>query len=266
MVNVSILIPINDVSVYLKKAIYSIATQSYRSFKIIVVVTADVEFEVKKLFEQIIELNDIEIIYIVPVLPGISFALNLGINFCKTKYLARMDGDDISSPDRLQRQVKYLEDNNDVGVLGSRTLFIDEDDKIISNWSMKYYENDRQIRSALRYRMPLCHPGIMFRTRLLIEMKGYLHGLSAEDHDLYLRIRRNSKLKFYNLNEVLIYYRRHSDQLTKIENSFKAFYDIASFLFREFLYSLDIIFIFGIIANHPHARQLRAIKRIFIKR
>jgi hypothetical protein len=122
---------------------------------------------------------------------------------------------------------------------------------------LKFYENNLQIRKALKYRMPFCHPAMIFRYPTLISNNGYMYGNTAEDHELYLRIARNSNSQFKNLPDKLFSYRRHQDQLTNIKYAKKAYCNMAGFMFTEFLLSHNPIYICGIIANLPVLRRLR---------
>lgn len=196
-------------------------------------------------------------------LGGIAFALNYGINMTSTKYVARMDGDDISHNSRFAKQIDFLENNPRYVIVGCRVELIDENGNIL-NQKFKFYEENNQIRTALKYRMPLCHPGLLFRSDILFKMKGYLYGNSCEDHELYIRIARDDGYLFKNLPENLFKYRRHSSQLTNKAFSRKAFTEISGFLFTEFLNTKNPMYLLGILANHPYFRHFRSIFRDFI--
>jgi glycosyltransferase involved in cell wall biosynthesis len=189
-------------------------------------------------------------------LNGIAFALNYGLNISTSRYIARMDGDDISHPLRFEKQIAFLEENPSYVAVGCRVDLIDQNGHSI-NKSFKFYENDFEIRRALKYRMPFCHPAMIFRSKTIIASNGYMYGNTAEDHELYLRLARDSNYLFKNLSDNLFSYRRHQSQLTNIKNSKKAFCNIAGFLFTEFLLSYNPIYIVGIIINHPLIRRIR---------
>ena len=188
---------------------------------------------------------------------GIAFALNYGLNISlMSKYIARMDGDDVSHPLRFEKQIAFLEANPSYVAVGCRVDLIDEYGTKIKK-SFKFYESDTEIRRALKYRMPLCHPAMIFRTKNLLISSGYMYGNTAEDHELYLRLARNPDYLFKNLSENLFSYRRHQNQLTDIKHSRNAYCNIAGFLFTEFLLSGNPMYIIGIIANHPILRKIR---------
>jgi len=102
---------------------------------------------------------------------------------------------------------------------------------------------------------------LMFRSDLLLSLKGYAYGHTSEDHELFLRVARLTGYKFYNIPDLLFYYRRHTFQLSTNKVASSAFKNISGFLFTEFLYEKDPKYIFGMIASHPLMRSLRALYR-----
>jgi glycosyltransferase involved in cell wall biosynthesis len=257
-VELSVLLPVAKLDKYLKISVDSIRCQTYTNFICLVLLP----FELKK---NEIELNEIccfdprfKFLYI--SLAGIAFALNSALNIVETKYVARMDADDVADPERFFKQISYLKNNPDVKIVGSRVDLIDENNALLKQ-KFKFFETNTQIRSALTYRMPLCHPSLMFLTATLISVKGYSYGNSAEDHELFLRLMRNIDNQFYNLPDLNFKYRRHPNQLTSDVNSRNSFYDMAGFLFTEFLRTKNFMFIIGMLLNHPIARKIRAHQR-----
>ena len=201
-------------------------------------------------------------------LDGIAFALNYGLNLVKTKYVARMDADDTCHPARFEKQLNFLEGNPNYVMVGCRVLMINEQgEKTIQQF--KFFEGNKNIRRALKYRMPLCHPAVIFRTDTLFAYKGYMYGNNAEDHELYLRIARNPNNLFENLPDYLLNYRRNKNQLTDMKNALKSFQNIGGFLFTEFLRTWNPLYLIGIVATHPFFRKsrklMREVKTVFMK-
>lgn len=256
----TILMPVGRVDNFLSIAIDSIRQQSLKEF-VCYILTSNLSNEDLYNLDCLISEDSRFTVYVLK-LGGIAFALNYGINITATKYVARMDGDDISNPLRFEKQINYLENNPDCMVVGCFVELIDENGNVL-NQKFKFYEDNNEIRFALKYRMPLCHPALSFRTDILFGMKGYLYGNSSEDHELFLRIARDNRYHFKNLPELLFSYRRHSHQLTNKSFSKKAFSDISGFLFTEFLLTKNPLYIVGLIANHPILRELRSVLRRF---
>lgn len=136
----------------------------------------------------------------------LTFSLNLGLHHARGDLVARMDADDISSPDRLHRQVAFMRDNPDVVVLGTAHDIIDANGVVTQ--TVRPPLSDAAIRRALLRGNPLCHPSVMLRRNVALSAGGYLGaGVHAEDYDLWSRLILNPKNRFANLPEVCIGYR-----------------------------------------------------------
>lgn len=140
---------------------------------------------------------------------GISRALNLALEAARGAYVARMDGDDIALPERLAKQLCYLEANPQIGVLGSQANIIDEYGTLIRR--MHVPVGPTSVREALNVSSPMINPTLVMRRALAEEVGGYqAHFDGAEDYDLILRLSRLTEID--NLPDVLLLYRRHSQQ------------------------------------------------------
>ena len=167
-----------------------------------------------------------------------------------------MDGDDVSRLDRLHFQVEYLDNNQDVGVLGSRVQMIDQDSRNISR-EYPFFQTNEQIRNVLPYRDPLPHPALMFRKSTLLSVQGYKYGNFSVEYEMYIRMARNPDIKFYNLDRILLEYRRHSTQLTSTVRMKSQYADISGYLYTEFLRTHSPKYIFGMFILHPLVRKIR---------
>jgi O86/O127-antigen biosynthesis beta-1,3-galactosyltransferase len=246
--------PVARVDRFLPAAINSLKNQTFDKFDCHIL-TGQLDPSERQKLDVLIS-NDCRFVVHQLSLGGIAFALNYGLNLSKSKYTARMDGDDISHPLRFENQIKFLEQNPNHVAVGCRVELIDQDGNKLKK-SFKFYENNFEIRKALKYRMPFCHPAVIFRTSILMSNNGYMYGNTAEDHELYLRMARDSNCLFKNLPEKLFSYRRHQNQLTNIKYAKKAYCNMAGFLFTEFLLSHNPMYIVGIIANQPVLRRVR---------
>lgn len=250
----TVLMPVARIDRFLPIAIDSLKNQTFDKF-ICHILTGQLDTSSMQKLESLI-FNDCRFIVHQLSLGGIAFALNYGLNLSKSKYIARMDGDDVSHPLRFEKQIKFLEQNPSYVAVGCRVELIDQDGAPI-NKAFKFYEDNFEIRGALKYRMPLCHPAMIFRASSLISNNGYLYGNTAEDHELYLRMARDNNNLFKNLPEKLFSYRKHQDQLTSIKRASKAYCDMAGYMFTEFLLSKNPIYLVGILANLPMLRKAR---------
>jgi len=136
---------------------------------------------------------------------GFVNALNEAIKASKGTLLARMDGDDISLPDRIQLQVEYATKNPDIDIFGGDMYIMDANDNIISE--RHYPTTPKKIKMMFLYRSPFSHPTLMFRKKIADE--GLLYNpeyKKAEDIDFYMRLFKQG-YKFGNTGEYLLKYR-----------------------------------------------------------
>jgi glycosyltransferase involved in cell wall biosynthesis len=258
--------PVSSVDEFLQISIDAIKNQTFKGF-VCHVLCRKLNDEELKCINRLIS-DDERFVLTQLNLDGIAFALNYGLNLVKTKYVARMDADDTCHPARFEKQLNFLEGNPNYVMVGCRVLMINEQgEKTIQQF--KFFEGNKNIRRALKYRMPLCHPAVIFRTDTLFAYKGYMYGNTAEDHELYLRIARNPNNLFENLPDYLLNYRRNKNQLTDMKNALKSFQNIGGFLFTEFLRTWNPLYLIGIVASHPFFRKsrklMREVKTVFMK-
>lgn len=133
---------------------------------------------------------------------GLAASLNDGLRYCRGKYIARQDGDDVSEPGRLCKQVKYLEQHADTAYIGTGMVVIDEQGR--RGRTYLYPETAEEIRRCFRnLSNPLPHCSLMFRREPLLSVNGYDELVKkAEDHDLHLRLLR--RFNAGSLREALV--------------------------------------------------------------
>ena len=137
---------------------------------------------------------------------GLGAALNAGLEQCKCKYVARMDADDISFPDRFERQIAFLEESPDVDVVGSSAIEIDESG--VEGVVRRVPGDHAAIFDSL-WACPMIHPSVMFRRYRLIEVGGYNPTLRRrQDYELWFRAAEQG-LRFANIRDPLLLYRFH---------------------------------------------------------
>jgi len=134
---------------------------------------------------------------------GFVASLNQGLALARGHFIARMDGDDISEPHRLETQVKFMESHPEIGIVGSHVLVIDENGAPQS--IRKYRCSHEEICARGYFRNPMAHPSVMLR-RATFDLIGNYEFAHSEDYELWLRaIKRSVRLS--NIDEPLLRYR-----------------------------------------------------------
>lgn len=217
----------NTDEVYLRDAIESILNQTYRNFEFLIINDGCNEqtYQVLKEYDdsRISIINNQENI-------GLTKSLNKGIKLSKGKYIARMDADDVSLPKRFEYQVKYMEANQDIAVLGSWIISNNETYKFLGSNSSKYREVRMLFENA-----GICHPTAFIRRSFLLENDiCYDERIKkSQDYKLWVDILKNGKMAV--IPEVLLNYRYHPQQISVMGNEEQKKYDkfIREELFEE---------------------------------
>lgn len=138
---------------------------------------------------------------------GLAHALNISILNSSSKYYARMDSDDIAHPDRLSKQIDFLESNLDIDILGT-WAFVFEDELPSENCSIRMMPVlNREIHELFHYQNPLIHPSVMFRRSVFAKIGLYnVEFRLEEDLELWARALK-LRVGISNLSEPLLYYR-----------------------------------------------------------
>lgn len=145
---------------------------------------------------------------------GLAYCLNLSILLCRTQLYARMDADDYSVPDRIERQVRYLDANPDVEILGTFAKEYCRHPNEPDAQLKTVPERMTDIRNTFHYRAPMIHASVIFRHEVFARIGLYnVHYRADEDNDLWLRAIR-AKVGMANLPEPL-YYIGISDQVSR---------------------------------------------------
>lgn len=211
MPKVSVLTPIyNTKPEYLKECIESILNQTFKDFEFLILNDSPDNIEIEKVVKSY---DDKRIKYIKNEKNlGISESRNKLLSLAQGEYLAIFDHDDISMPDRLEKQVAYLNDNSDIGVVGCNTLWFPQ------NTVMKYKTNNNDIKQSLLQGCAIPHSGAMIRKSIMIDnnIKWEAEYSPAEDYMLWIRLL--DKTMFHNISEILLKYRFTEDNTSHKQN------------------------------------------------
>lgn len=203
---VTVLTPVYNGAPYLREAIESILSQTFVDFEFLIINdgSTDESAEIIKSYRdpriRLVE-NERNL--------GLAATRNRGLALAVGEYIAKMDCDDISTPDRLAKQVNFMNANAHIGACGSWVKKIGARKDV---WKVK--TDDDSIRARLLFESALAQPSVMLRKSMLtsygIRYDANLN--TAEDYGLWVNIARHSKLA--NIAEVLLYYRVHPAQVS----------------------------------------------------
>lgn len=143
---------------------------------------------------------------------GLAHALNLCIAHSRGSWIARMDDDDYSEPDRLEKQIAFLSTHSEYAWVGCQTLLFDQD----GIWGERLCPEVPNHRDYLCY-SPFSHPSVLFRRDVLEHVGGYMESaLTArcEDYELFMRLASKGYCG-YNLREKLLHYQESRYILSK---------------------------------------------------
>ncbi len=197
---VSVIIPVYNVELYVKKAIQSIQNQTYTNLEIIVVDDGSSDNTYKIVAE--LQKQDSRIkLYKNEKNLKIVKTLNRALSLSNGEYIARMDGDDISLADRIERKIKFLEKNNQYDLVGCSMKAIDTNDNKIGQTI--HYENEELLLTTLKYVTPVSHIWVA-RKSVYIKLNNYREISGVEDYDFLLRM-TSLGLKYTNLEDYFGY-------------------------------------------------------------
>lgn len=186
---VSWLMPVYNCELSLKSALESMLEQSYTDFEIVLVIEKDTNTETTKICENFYKNNsNVKLIYNKEKL-GIAKSLNVGIMHCSGQYIARMDADDYSLPDRLKIQVEFFNENPNVFLVAGNVNVIN---KSINNKVVRYKNtiSSEEIRVKLLFESCFTHPAIMMRNTKTL----YYPERIAEDYGLFSELISKEKM------------------------------------------------------------------------
>lgn len=193
---------------HLSEALSSLRAQTYSNIRIFVYCDGELDPEQESLLtSNLVTNHDILIRGSRPQgLPtGLNFLIDKAISYPEIRYLARMDSDDISLPNRIERQVEFLQQHFDVSLVG--TWCIEFTEPSVPLFHKKLPTDDAAVKKFMLYRSPLVHPTVMFRRSVFDEGHRYNVKLTTmQDYDLWSRLLISGH-RISNIPEFLLWYR-----------------------------------------------------------
>lgn len=208
-VTITVIMAVYNSEKFLEQSIESILSQTFKEFRFLIINDGSTDGS-KKLIqsyndERIVLVNNANNL-------GLTKSLNKGISLTKSKYIVRMDADDIAFKNRLQVQFEFMEKNKDIGILGSQVIhFYDEGGRK----KFKYKDlHHKSINAALLCYNPIMHPTVMIRNDILTfnNIKYDEKLVASQDYGLWVEMSHVTKI--INLPDTLLYYRVSNNNVT----------------------------------------------------
>lgn len=173
---------------------------------------------------------------------GLGLALNVGLKECKNELVARMDTDDISKPDRCEKQLKVFTEKSNLDIVGGNiTEFIDSVDNKVGARTVP--QTDSEIKEYIKRRCPFNHMTVMFKRESVLKVGNYIDWFWNEDYSLWIRMYL-ANMTFANIPESLVNVRVGKDMYNR-RGSWKYFKSEAGiqwFMLRNGIISLPLYF------------------------
>jgi len=205
---ISVLLPVYNGEKYLAEAIESVLNQTYSDFEFLII--SDGSTDGTKQISHKYAASDKRIRYIENEKnQGLVETLNKGLGLIRSKYIARMDADDVCHPERFQKQIYFMDGHPDVAICGTSFQSFGA-----SNTTHIYPQEHEAIKAGLLFGSCICHPSVFMRTDFIREHKiEYLQEtFPAEDYKIWVKAARYGQL--HNLPDVLLQYREHDTQIS----------------------------------------------------
>jgi glycosyltransferase involved in cell wall biosynthesis len=227
MPTVSVILPCYNAAKTLDETLDSLTRQSLSDFEVIAVDDGSTDGTLEKL--ETWAARDSRFRVLSQSHGGVIVAANAALRVCRAPYIARIDADDHAHPERLAKQVAYLDAHLDVSVVSSLvTAFpakdVREGYRIYIQW-LNSLVTDADIRREMFVESPLANPSVMMRKTWVEKMGGYHDYGWPEDYDLWLRMYL-AGAKFAKIPEVLLEWRDHPDRITRTDGR----YSVENFL------------------------------------
>lgn len=203
---------------WLKAAVNSVLNQTYTDFEFIIIIdNPALNNEAVSFLNDAAEHDSRIQLYFNEKNIGLMRSLNVGINLACGEFIARMDADDISLPDRFEKEIAFLTANG-YDMVSANRIDIDEDGHEVSR-SIHIMNNPEK---HLPYSNFIVHPSVIVRTDVMKKLGGYREFYNSEDYDMWLRM-LSAGYRIGILEEYVIYYRIRQTSMS-MRNKLESYY------------------------------------------
>ena len=207
---ISVIMSVYNGETYLVEAIESVRNQTFKNWELIVINDCSTDSTAKILEDFSLKDERIKV-YTNEVNLKLPTSLNKAISLAEGKYIARMDADDISLPDRLEKQYKFMEENRDVALSSCR--FMTVKNGVYMSGGAGGRCDCEALRAMLLVANPILHPGVIAKSEVMKRFNYDTTLTCTEDLELWTRM-VTEKQKIEILPECLLIYRLHDKQIT----------------------------------------------------
>lgn len=183
---VSIIMGVYNCAETLSESIESIINQSFTNWEFIICDDGSTDNTYEIASSYVVEYKDKIVLLKNEKNKGLNYTLNKCLEISKGKYIARMDGDDVSIFTRLEKEVNVLDNNSDISIVSSSMIYFDEEGDWGRYDSIEYPEKNDFIQGT-----PFCHAPCMVRREAYLEVQGYTESkmlLRMEDYHLWIKM------------------------------------------------------------------------------
>ncbi len=221
MPRVSVLLPVRNEERYLPVALRSLYRQTLTDWELVVVNDGSTDRTYEILEEAAARDSRIRVLH--RPSEGLVVALNIGLAECRSELVARMDGDDVSHPRRLERQASFLDRQPEISLVACRIRHFPRNAikggfLAYEHWQNSLLDHDTIVNDFF-VESPFAHPSVMFRKEPVVAVGGYRDMGWAEDYDLWFRLMQTGA-RFARLPETLFFWRDHGQRVSRSGGAF----------------------------------------------
>ena len=221
MPRVSVLLPCRNAAAFLRACIASLQAQTFSDFEVVSVDDASSD-ETASLLASTTR-QDQRFRFLNAEGQGIVDALNTGLRYCTSEFVARLDADDIAHPQRLEKQIELFDVEPELAACGTRVRYFPREH--VRDGALRYeswlnsLSEPAEIERDIFVECPIAHPTLMIRTAVMNHAGGYRDTRWPEDYDLILRLFMAGK-RMRNVPEILHEWREYPDRLSRKDSRY----------------------------------------------
>ncbi len=216
-IRISVIMGIYNCENTLKEALDSLLAQTYKNFRVILCDDGSRDGSLKLALKYQELYPDKFLVIKNPSNMGLNYTLNHCLEYANTEYVARMDGDDISLPDRFATQIKFLDENPEYDFVTTSMICFDEKGDFMT---LKLTEGSPDKIEFIK-NSPFFHAPVLIRTKAYLDVGGYSVDkklLRVEDYHLWFKLYANG-FKGYRLSKPL--YKMRDDRNATLRRTFQ---------------------------------------------